>query len=284
MIKWAFNFRAWQPTRSEWMFCGQCIQSEEKDRIQRFVFKKDAKAAMIGRLLIRKAIADCLHLPYKEIKLGRTEKGKPFLENPGQENFSFNVSHHGDYAVLAASKDGLVGVDVMKYEVKSSVPNFFHTMRRQFTDSEWIQISKSAEESEQLKTFYRLWCLKESYVKALGTGIGYDLSKLNFEFKTDFLEENKVITDTHVRLYGEDLLEWTFEEHSLDNHCIVVAKNQKTPSTNGNETDENPCSFKLLSLEDLLEKASPISDPDEGFWENFDPKDEAPQIKQKNCE
>lgn len=52
MIKWAFNFRAWQPTRSEWMFCGQCIQSEEKDRIQRFVFKKDAKAAMVG--LIKK--------------------------------------------------------------------------------------------------------------------------------------------------------------------------------------------------------------------------------------
>lgn len=52
MVKWAFNFRAWQPTRSEWMFCGQCIQSEEKDRIQRFVFKKDAKAAMVG--LIKK--------------------------------------------------------------------------------------------------------------------------------------------------------------------------------------------------------------------------------------
>lgn len=52
MIKWAFNFRAWQPTRSEWMFCGQCIQSKEKDRIQRFVFKKDAKAAMVG--LIKK--------------------------------------------------------------------------------------------------------------------------------------------------------------------------------------------------------------------------------------
>ena len=52
MIKWAFNFRAWQPTRSEWMFCGQCIQNEEKDRIQRFVFKKDAKAAMVGQIII----------------------------------------------------------------------------------------------------------------------------------------------------------------------------------------------------------------------------------------
>lgn len=72
-----------------------------------------------------------------------------------------------------------------------------------------------------------LQCLKESYVKALGTGIGYDLSKLNFEFKTDFLQENKVTTDTQVRVYEEDLWEWTFEEHSLDNHCIVVAKNQK---------------------------------------------------------
>lgn len=48
--------------------------------------------------------------------------------------------------------------------------------------------------------------------------------------------------------------------------------------------NENPCSFKLLSLEDLLEKASPISDPDERFWENFHLKDEAPQIKQKNSE
>lgn len=67
--------------------------------------------------MIRKAIADCLHIPCTEIKLGRTERGKPFLENSGQEDFSFNVSHHGDYAVLAATKDGLVGVDVMKYEV-----------------------------------------------------------------------------------------------------------------------------------------------------------------------
>lgn len=64
-------------------------------------------------------------------------------------------------------------------------------------------------------------------MKALGTGIGYDLSKLNFEFKMDFLQENKVTTDTKLRVYEEDLSEWTFEEHSLDNHCIVVAKNQK---------------------------------------------------------
>jgi 4'-phosphopantetheinyl transferase len=67
--------------------------------------------------LIRKAIAECLHVPYKEIKLGRTEKGKPFLVNMPQESFSFNVSHNGEYAVLAASRQGNIGIDVMKYEV-----------------------------------------------------------------------------------------------------------------------------------------------------------------------
>lgn len=60
MIKWAFSFRTWQPTRSEWMFCGQCIQSEEKDRIQRFVFKKDAKAAMVGPMLKKRMINETM--------------------------------------------------------------------------------------------------------------------------------------------------------------------------------------------------------------------------------
>ena len=38
-----------------------------------------------------------------------------------------------------------------------SVPEFFHTMRRQFTEDEWRSIRHSGDETEQLKTFYRLW-------------------------------------------------------------------------------------------------------------------------------
>ncbi|XP_061184564.1 L-aminoadipate-semialdehyde dehydrogenase-phosphopantetheinyl transferase-like [Saccostrea echinata] len=283
MIKWAFNFRAWQPTRSEWMFCGQCIQNEERERIKRFVFKKDAKAAMAGRLLIHKAIADCLDIPYKEIKLGRTEKGKPYLVNKVQGSLSFNVSHNGDYAVLAASKSGIIGVDVMKYEVRTSVPQFFHTMRRQFTESEWSQIQKSTEEREQLKTFYRLWCLKESYVKALGVGIGFEVSRLDFTFNTEYLEENVVTTDTFLKVDGVHLSEWTFEEHTMDNHCIVVAHNQQntTMSDCDKESGRKFEHFKVLQLNDLVQCASSLCDPDEEFWEQFDPKDEAPQIHRK---
>lgn len=283
MIKWAFNFRSWQPTRSEWIFCGQCVQNEEKERIQRFVFKKDAKAAMAGRLLIRKAIAYCLEIPYKEIKLGRTEKGKPYLVNTVQGSLSFNVSHNGDYAVLAASRNGTIGVDVMKYELRTSVPKFFHTMRRQFTEPEWSQIRKSTEESEQLKTFYRLWCLKESYVKALGVGIGFEVSRLDFTFNTEYLKEYVVTKDTSLKVDGVHLPEWTFEEHTMDNHCIVVANNQQNSTTTDfeEESGREYEHFNVLQINDLLQCASCLCEPDEEFWEKFDPKDEAPQIHRK---
>lgn len=47
-IRWAFNFSVWNPTRTEWTFCNQCIQNEERERIKKFYFKKDAKAAMVN--------------------------------------------------------------------------------------------------------------------------------------------------------------------------------------------------------------------------------------------
>ena len=69
---------------------------------------------------MRKVICQCLGIPYNEIKLARTEKGKPYLTNPPAdnklENFNFNVSHQGNYAILAAEPLHDVGVDVMQVE------------------------------------------------------------------------------------------------------------------------------------------------------------------------
>lgn len=70
-----------------------------------------------GRLLIRKLIAENLQIPWDKILLDRTAKGKPFLVSgvpPQLPNFNFNVSHQGDYAVLAAEPEVQVGVDIMK--------------------------------------------------------------------------------------------------------------------------------------------------------------------------
>lgn len=43
----------------------------------------------------------------------------------------------------------------------SSLDHFFTTMRRQFTEREWLQIKSPNDEDDQLKLFYRFWASLE---------------------------------------------------------------------------------------------------------------------------
>ena len=79
--------------------------------------------------MLRKVISDLTEIPYTEIKLGRTEKGKPFLQNDlplSLKNLSFNVSHQGDLVVLAAEEAAVVGIDVMKLDTPSKCHKKFN--------------------------------------------------------------------------------------------------------------------------------------------------------------
>lgn len=70
---------------------------------------------------MRYAVSQMLDVPYRTVRFGRTDKGKPFLLSPADKSsprcdLSFNISHQGDYVVFAAERGQLVGVDVMKVE------------------------------------------------------------------------------------------------------------------------------------------------------------------------
>lgn len=65
---------------------------------------------------MRKAVSEGTGQPYDKIMFSRTSSGKPYIEE--NSKFSFNVSHHGDFCVLAAEQDVNVGIDVMKVEYK----------------------------------------------------------------------------------------------------------------------------------------------------------------------
>lgn len=65
--------------------------------------------------------------------------------------------------------------------------------------------------------------MKESYVKALGIGIGFEISRLNFDIPTKEMSETEVISNTTVRVDGKLDQHWTFEEQLLTDHCIAVA-------------------------------------------------------------
>ena len=103
--RWAFNTEEWT-SDAEYERALTLVQPEERTRIERFKFRKDAKTAVVGRLLLRRLIHDVTGLPFADIDLRRTKEGKPYLHTPVDSadlpNFNFNVSHHGAFVVLAS--------------------------------------------------------------------------------------------------------------------------------------------------------------------------------------
>ena len=96
-LRLAFNATKWKPTKEEILLSASAISRDERERIVKFRFIEDYKRSLIGRLLLRSCITKMLRIPWNEISLGRTDKGKPILLNelPADEKLFFNVSHAG---------------------------------------------------------------------------------------------------------------------------------------------------------------------------------------------
>lgn len=270
-VRWAFDVTSWKPTESQWLLAMTCIQAEEKDRIGRFVFKKDAKSSLIGRLLMRKYVAENSNIPYSQIKFDRDAKGKPFLDTVNSL-LKINVSHQGRFAVLAGENSGInVGVDVMKMEYTGGkgIAEFFRLMTRHFSSHEWENIHREKSDDLKLGSFCRHWSLKESYVKATGTGITVDLQQISFQPKTN-LQVGIVASDTLLYTNGVKKVDWCFEETLLDTeHCVSVALNK-----------EKKCEgvpFQVLHFEELISGCDPLLPVDVMGCKNFFNKQDHPR-------
>nr|BAB25740.1 unnamed protein product [Mus musculus] len=225
-VRWAFSCGTWLPSRAEWLLAMRSIQPEEKERIGKFVFARDAKAALAGRLMIRKLVAEKLNIPWDHIRLQRTSKGKPVLAkdslNP-YPNFNFNISHQGDYAVLAAEPEAL----------------------------------------------------KESFIKAIGVGLGFEMQRLEFDVSPLNMDIGQVYKETCLILDGEEEKEWAFEESKIDEHhfvAVAVRKPDGSRHQNVSYQDDFKLSqrkFTILNFNDLVASAIPMTPEDPSFWDCF---------------
>ncbi|XP_066260029.1 L-aminoadipate-semialdehyde dehydrogenase-phosphopantetheinyl transferase [Euwallacea similis] len=264
-VRWCFNLSKWSPTYPELLLATSCIQPEEKLRLGRFVFAKDFKSSLIGRLMMRKFASESCGKKYENLTFIRDERGRPLLSPT--ESVTFNVSHQGDYTVLAGEVDSdvLLGIDVMKLEYTGGKPlsEFFRIMDRNFSTIEWGQIYSS---SDQLKTFCRLWSLKESYTKAIGLGITVKLNEISFQL-TSPLSMNKSVCNTKLFVNGREMVEWRFSEILLDEfHCVAVATNKEVADVR----------FRELNFGGLMQNARPLLPPDEGYCLEYFKKPERP--------
>lgn len=271
-IRWAFNWKEWNPSEKDFAYAVSCIQLEEKERIGRFVFRKDVRASLVGRLMMRKFVSEYGHMPYSSIIFARDTNNKPILKN-ASSNLSFNVSHQGDYSVLAGElRNVTLGVDVMKLEYTGGkeLSEFFRIMNRNFSSSEWREIKSSLDESKQISMFCRHWALKESYVKGVGVGITINLGDLSFKTNSE-LSDSSVATDTALYINNEKQ-EWLFEETLLNSqHCVAVALQE-----NGKAPKSESITFETINSDKLLANVVPLFPQDPEFTEEYFKRTEHP--------
>lgn len=254
------------------------IQPEERDKIRRFRYKSDAKASLCGRILIRRWIKATFDLQNQDVQLQRTMRGKPFFKPPGEDagfHFDFNISHAGHYVAFVSQTADIhtkinVGVDVMPLtdESREKDAKFFYVMDRKFSPTEWTYIRQEEDPKVQLSRFFRLWALKESFIKATGFGLSVDLQDLAFEPKQE-LKPDAVIRSTHFKVETMTDPRWVFSEFKIDNHAVAVCSNHVL----GN----NDLPFDVITdFNTVLDELDPRNDYDDNDedkeWSDFEQK------------
>ncbi len=172
------------------------VRKKRQEGIMRYVQKKDKIRCLVSGLLERKVLGIT-----KDDQIQYGKHGKPYLVESEQY---FNISHSGDYVVLAIDKYEM-GIDIEQVaKANKSVA------KKCFTEEE-----NQILENIDMNRFFDIWAAKEGYIKAIGTGFSLD----PISFSVLPLKD------------GEHVIErkkWYFYWKEIEGHgmCVVSEKAQ----------------------------------------------------------
>jgi 4'-phosphopantetheinyl transferase len=160
------------------------LSNEECARAERFRFEEDRRRWVAAHILLRRVLARYLGVPPKSLAIGADDEGRPLVQWPHDaEWLSFSLSHAGDVALVAVTRDQRVGVDVE--EIRADV-DVVAVARRAFGDAVATELAGEPE-SRRTQRFFEIWTREEARGKCRGTGLiePNDLRRLDAAHVTD---------------------------------------------------------------------------------------------------
>ncbi|KJH49302.1 4'-phosphopantetheinyl transferase family protein [Dictyocaulus viviparus] len=145
-------------------------------------------------------------------------------------------------------------------------------MAKLFSDRELQTMRNELTERERWTAFYRIWCLKESVLKATGIGLVNDLQNYDFHTGAEKHRPGCYITSTKWYRNGIRQQNWSFEESFInEDHCVAVARVQPISSLMvENRKDEAKNLFSLISFENLLNGSTVLSELEDGGIKEYE--------------
>lgn len=159
-----------------------CLPQQEKDKVLSYKFDKDRILSLVSKVMLRTLLST--QFPAKnsiDWCFSANRFGKPFIDGSDDESrLKFNLSHTEGLVACALSVDNEVGVDV---EVINKKESLFDIEQTVFTTREVASLQTYAHKEDRFKHFFRLWTLKEAYIKYIGGGFSIPLQEFEFEFQ-----------------------------------------------------------------------------------------------------
>jgi 4'-phosphopantetheinyl transferase len=144
------------------------MNTDELARSKRYLQLKDRNRFIISRGALRTILGRYLNLRPSSIEFGLHQNKKPYIKNTSNTPPFYNVSHSGDWIVIAVS-DSEIGVDT---ELVEQSFDFRDIIKDYFSLGE---ISYINENEAPCEGFFKLWTRKEALTKATGKGLDDDL-------------------------------------------------------------------------------------------------------------
>jgi 4'-phosphopantetheinyl transferase len=156
----------------------EVLSSGERERRRRFAFPHDRRDFAAAHALLRRTLSLYGGLTPSEWRFDSNPYGKPAIAADQSNTLAFNLSHTRGLVACAVATSTDVGLDV---EGIRDTPAPREIAARYFSDAEIRQLD-ACPPADYAQRFIEIWTLKESYIKAIGTGLHHPLDSFSFTF------------------------------------------------------------------------------------------------------
>lgn len=171
----------------------EVLSDDELDQVRHFRNVSNRREYALAHVLSRLQLSKELHLHPRALRFERNNGNKPILSAPLRPaELDFNISHAQGCVASALCTSGRIGVDV---EGRSRDPQL-DTIAGLCLSEEEYHFLKRLPIEERTSSFYLFWTVKESLLKALGTGFSVPPTSIELDLSS--------ISSGNPRLRGQE--------------------------------------------------------------------------------
>jgi 4'-phosphopantetheinyl transferase len=153
------------------------LDDDERARAARFVHERDRQQFTAAHALLRIVLQHLAGAPAATWRFVTGSHGKPSLHPDHRlSRLAFNISHTHGAVTCAMTVDHVIGVDI---EDIGRSARLLEIADAYFAAAE-LALLRAAPAAAQPALFFRLWTLKEAYIKAHGDGLSLPLDQFSF--------------------------------------------------------------------------------------------------------